>query len=103
MSEMLNAFLKNQKFTDEQADEYEQYLKDLERDHTRMAIEQLSSEKPSLINFIGGQTQIKDGELDQKTIPHDHFKDYDHSLEKVRINFKRDQGIEFGDLGSEDV
>lgn len=54
-------------------------------------------------------TRLKPGELDEKTAPHSSFVNYDHSLEKnrwkgnSRSSSTGEDGIEMGDLTSEDV
>ena len=66
---------------------------------------------------ISVPTNLEEGELDQKTESHPHFKNYNHSLEMVRkIGLKSSKavpnedgyiecgdGIEMGNLTSKDI
>jgi hypothetical protein len=62
----------------------------------------------NLAKILGLPTEIKDSYINETTTVHPNFKNYDHSLEKVRVRFKLiedggEDGIEMGDLTSRDI
>jgi hypothetical protein len=98
-SPMFDAFLKQQKYTDKEADQIEASIKQKTEDNVRKAKEILSRDQ-NISKYTSIPSNIKEGDLNQKTQSHHNFKNYDHSLEKVRHKFTKvnvDDGVEWGD------
>jgi len=102
-SPMLQAVMDQSKYTDEEASLVLAAIEEKKTDNVRKAREQLL--RPQEITNI--PSAIKPEDINQKHEAHPHFKNYDHSLEQVRIKFKTEgtdsDGIEFGDMTSKDV
>jgi hypothetical protein len=94
-SKVLQAFMEQQKYTDEEAIAMENAVADMQNENFRKGMEQLGRPQEISKN-LSVPTQLKEGELDQKTESHPHFKNYDHSLEKMRRSFKSEDidGVE---------
>ena len=99
---MFNAFLNQQKYTDPEADQIAKKIEQQKYENTQKAIEVLSRNQ-NISKYTSIPTNIKEGELNQKTESHPNLKNYDHSLEKVRIKFRKDvdDGVEWGDMANE--
>ena len=63
------------------------YEQKLRAENERRALEHLAAPKPSIAKAAGIPTQLKEGELDQKTEVHPRLQGYDHSLDMARIKF----------------
>ena len=82
-SPMLNAFLKNQKYTDEEASDIEIAKQQFQQDRMSDAVKQLGRSQ-NISDYVNVPSNITAKDIDQVTVPHPHFKNYDHSLEKLR-------------------
>ena len=106
MSNMLNAFLSQQKFTDKEADEYEQSIQKMQKENMDKAISSFSKTQNIADNM---NIPTQNPKIEEETVSHDNFKNYDHSLEITRNGLAGidamggADGIEFGDLESGDV
>lgn len=65
---------------DKQADQREANEKALAKDLNKKAIEQISRNQ-NISSAMNIPSQLKEGQLNQKTIPHPQMANYDHSLE----------------------
>jgi hypothetical protein len=75
------------KFDPEARDLIKQSLSNLEDAYSKLDIKKaIDKDKNSLKlrDSFSIPTQLKEGSLDEKTVPHEKFKNYDHSLEKTR-------------------
>lgn len=88
-SPMLDAFLKNQKFTDEDADRIKLEQQQLQQNKEKEAIQQLSRSQ-RISEYTSIPTKIKDKELNETPKSHPSFEKYDHSLEMPRIKYNVD-------------
>ena len=92
-SKMLKAFMDQQKvdpkIADKQADLNQQALEERHKEFEKELEDKLAAAPPSLFKLLNLRTELKDGELNQKTIPHPKLAGYDHSLEQVRMKFKQ--------------
>lgn len=104
---MLEAFLRQQKFTDEEAAQIEANVQEIQQENYQKAKEQMNQDQ-SLIKTLNIPCNIPE----TKTESHLNFKNYDHSLEKARndeAGIKQldqtweEEGIEFGNLTSKDI
>lgn len=68
-------------------------MKQRENNESRAMSQLMSSQK---INNI--PTQLKDGDLDQKTVVHNNFNNYDHSCEKIIRSFPQARGLKVVDI-----
>ena len=84
---MMEAFIAQKKVYDEDIKAIDQQMR---AENERKALLHLATPKPSLLDIIGGRTQLKEGELDQKTETHPRLKNYDHSLDMPRARFTDD-------------
>jgi hypothetical protein len=89
---MWEAFMEQQKGTpeelDREADLMEQAVQEWKEQREKEAMEQLHSNQ-SLFEVLDLRTNLKKEDIEQKTEVHPNLKDYDHSLEKVRIKFEQ--------------
>ena len=82
-SPMWNAFMENQKFTDQQASDIDIEKQKIQQDRVKEALQQLGrSQNISDYMYIAGKVTKDD--INQKTESHPHFKNYDHDLERLR-------------------
>ena len=88
-SKMMQAFIDQKKVYDEEVQALDQQMRD---ENERKALLHLATPKPSLAEAAGIATQLKEGELDQKTEVHPNLRGYDHSLDMPRIRFGEDGG-----------
>ena len=115
-SPMLDAFLKQQKYTDQQARNIEIEIQKIKDKNLSKATTQMN--RPQEIKlYTNVPTKLKEGELNHKTISHPQLKNYNHSLEmkrdiglksgKPNINsdgeIEYDDGITMGNLTSKDL
>ncbi len=108
-SDVYKAWLDQQIFTEEGEEAWQKQIDDAHASNEKRALLHLATPKASLLDIVGGQTQLKEGELDQTHEKHPNFEHLHH--DKVRISFKRDDlgggedsdGISMGDMTSEDV
>ncbi len=91
-SAMLSAFLSQSNIDDQKADQLEALRQEAHNMILQKAMLQLAS--PQNIPRNNFPSKIKDGELDQKTESHKQLKNYNHSLEKVRIKFPSGKNVE---------
>ena len=104
MSNILKSFLEQQKFSDKEADIYQETIQNIKNSNYEKAIKELYREEPSIADVINAPTKITPNSLNDKAQPHPNFKNYDHSLEKIRGKFNgQDDLIEMGNLTSKDV
>lgn len=64
-------------------------------------LKQFNSDQ-SILKSMNIPHKVKPGDLDDKTVPHEHFKDYDHSCEQVRkvdIQYGNPEGFMGGVTG----
>jgi len=111
-SPVQQAFLDQQKFTDAEADAYQQSIADAHADNERKAMLQLCRSQ-NVSDYMNVPTTIEAGSLDQTHEVHPKLKGYDHSLEKVRnqeagivkhVDGAEDaDGISMGNLTSKDI
>jgi hypothetical protein len=87
-SPMLDAFLKNQKFTDQEANQIENDKKELQKRIETDAIKQLSRSQ-KISEYTSIPSNIEEGDLDQVTEAHPKMK-HDHSLDMPRIRMDED-------------
>jgi len=99
---MLSAFIKqtygnveNANKADQAADLRECVEKELMHKREESAKLQMCRDQ-SICNAMNIPTRLKPGELDGKTVVHEKFKNYDHSLE-----IKRDCGVKVIELDSD--
>lgn len=99
MSEMFNAFLKAQKFTDEEADQYEKAILEKQQENFSSALKSMAKSQ-NISDYMRIPSQ--NPTIETKTEVHPHFKNYDHSLEQDRWRGlgESSDGIEWGDLGN---
>lgn len=105
-SPMLQAVMDQSKYTDEEASRILASIEEKKADNVRKAREQLLQPQ-EIAKHTYIPSAIKPENINQKHEVHPHFKNYDHSLEQVRIKFNPEgtdsDGIEFGDMTSKDV
>ena len=65
-------------------------VEDIKNDRVKEAHDILSRPQ-ELMHYMEIPTQLKAGELDQKTIPHKQLANYDHSLEMDRLQTLRSE------------
>lgn len=97
--------MQQSKYTDEEAEKVLKEREQQKEENFKKATSILQRSQ-DLKDYINIPSQIKSEELNEKPEVHPKFKNYDHSLEKVRQKFfvdGTDDGIEFGDLTSEDI
>jgi hypothetical protein len=103
---ILQAVMEQSKYTDAEADQILAARKAQNEENLKKAMIEMSKSQ-NIRDHINIPSQIKTGELDQKPEVHPNLKGYDHSLEQVRKKFTSEgpdsDGIEFGDLTSQDV
>ena len=83
---------------DREADDREVAGKELSNKNLSKALTQLSSSS-DIKSITSIPSKINSESLNSKTKPHDHFKNYDHSCEKVRHSFKNPNRLNVGDVG----
>jgi hypothetical protein len=92
-SKVLKAFIDQQKvdpkIVDKQADLDQQAIEERYQELEKEIEDKLAATPPSLFKLLNLRTELKDGELNQKTEPHSKLAGYDHSLERVRMKFKQ--------------
>jgi len=86
-SPMLEAFLKQQKFTDKQADAYQVAIEVLRDKNFANAMTEMTKTQ-EVKKYMEIPSKIKPEDINQKTEAHPKLKSYDHSLEAVRLTFK---------------
>jgi len=98
-SPVLQAFLDQQTYTDQEAIEIENRIAKIQEKRYQEASSQLMRSQ-TINDYIAVPSQIQNGDLDQKTEAHPQLKEYDHSLEQTRRSFKFDKietEVEIGD------
>lgn len=90
---MLEAFLKQQKYTDKEAIAILNSIEDKKSENSKKA-KQLILRSQNISDYANIPTRLKEGELNQKTVAHPKLKNYDHSLEMVRKKFKHKDNID---------
>ena len=98
ISPMLKAFLEQSNINDSAADKRVEELELLQKNREQQAILQLSRSQ-KISEYMQIQSNVKESDINQKTQPHEQFKNYDHSLEKVRIKFKSKENSEDCEIG----
>ena len=88
-SPMLEAFLKQQKFTDKQADEYQANIEKYKEANYEKAKLEMSKDQ-AIKNCINIPSKINTKDIEQTHEIHAKLKGYDHSLEAIRMKFKND-------------
>ena len=86
-SPMLQAFLNQSNISDKKAEEQLNQEKLLQKENERKALLQFSRSQ-NIKDYITIDSKIKESDINQKPEVHENFKNYDHSLEKVRIKFQ---------------
>jgi len=82
-SPMLNAFLKNQKYTDEEANDIEIAKQQFQQDRMSDAVKQLGRSQ-NISDYVNVPSTITPKDIDQVTVPHPNLANYDHSLDRTR-------------------
>jgi len=102
-SKVLKAFMDQQKvdpkIADKQADLDQQAIEKRHKELEKELEDKLAAAPPSLFKLLNLRTELKDGEVNQKTEPHPKIAGYDHSLEQVRMKFKQPESR--GDAGEQ--
>lgn len=83
---MLSAFLAQSKINDSDADKLESDIAAFQKYNFDKASENFGIET-RIAQHVSIPSKLADGQLDQKPNIHNNFKEYDHSLEKVRRKF----------------
>jgi len=90
---MLEAFLKQQKFTDKQADAYQTAIQVLKDRNLAKGLSEMNKNQ-EVKNYMTIPSKIKPEDINQKTEAHPKLKSYDHSLESVRLTFKSENPVD---------
>lgn len=85
-SPMFKAFKEQQKYTDSEAIAIENQIEKIKEENYQKGMEQLSRSQ-DIRHYTKIPTKIQPDELNQVPNVHPNFKNYDHSLEKVRLKF----------------
>lgn len=97
ISPMFQAFLSQTKIDDKAADKREEQEQLAHQANYNKAV-LLLSRSQNCSDYMEIPSKLKKDELNQKTITHEKLKNYDHSLDKVRIKFEIEDGLETGSV-----
>ena len=82
-SPMWNAFIQNQKYTDKEADDIEIAKQQFQQNRMNDAYKQFSKSQ-NISEYMNIPSNITSKDTNETTKSHPYFKNYDHSLERIR-------------------